>query len=76
MRGLYATKLQTWDRLCIMSDPDKAGDKIAEEIDVSLARHGKRIDRLRLPSGFDCAKLREERPGELGRIVRAWLRGS
>ncbi len=72
MRGLYATKLQTFKQVCVMTDPDDAGDKIAAEIESSLARHSE-TRRLRLPPGFDPAKLRELRPGELGTIVRSWL---
>lgn len=73
MRGLYGTKLCTWQRICVMTDPDAAGDRLAEEIDQTAARHA-RVSRLRLAEGMDPAKLRELRPGELGAIVREWLR--
>lgn len=75
MRGLYATKLQTFGTVCAMTDPDAAGDKLAAEIEASLSRHS-RVRRLRLPDGLDQAKLRELRPGELGTIVRSWLRNA
>lgn len=76
MRGLYSTKFSTWKRICVMTDPDKAGDKLAEEIEVGLARELEtKVERLRLPAGFDPAKLRELHPGKLGSIVRGWLRG-
>lgn len=75
MRGLYGTKLATWKRVCVMSDPDAAGDKIGGVIESVLARHA-RAERLRLESGFDPGKLRELRPGALGAIVRRWLAAS
>lgn len=74
MRALYGLKLASWRRLCVMTDPDPAGDKLAQEIAESLTRHA-RVDRLRLPVGMDPAAMRVLRPGELGAIVRGWLRG-
>lgn len=73
MRGLYATKLQTFERVCTMTDPDPAGDKLADDIATGLARHDTRVERLRLPEDTDQAALRKLRPGELGAIVRSWL---
>jgi hypothetical protein len=75
MRGLYGAKLATWKRVFTMSDPDKAGDRLGEEIGLGCARHTT-IQRLRLEEGFDPAKMREKRPGELGAIIRSWLRKS
>jgi hypothetical protein len=72
MRPMYGTKLATWKRLCVMTDPDAAGDKLAREIADTGGRHAV-VERLRLEEGFDPAKLRVLRPGNLGAIVRAWL---
>lgn len=73
MRGLYGPKLATWKRLCVMTDPDDAGDKLHAEIAASVARSCE-VERLRLEPGMDQAKLRTLHPGRLGAIVRAWLR--
>ncbi len=72
MRGLYGTKLSTFQRICVMTDPDEAGDKLAADIASTVGRHA-RIDRLRLPEGYDQAKMRQLHPGQLGAIVRSWL---
>ncbi len=73
IRPLYAVKLSGWKKVVLMSDPDAAGDKVADALATSLSRHVPTA-RLRLPPGFDAGKLRELRPGELGSIVRSWLR--
>jgi 5S rRNA maturation endonuclease (ribonuclease M5) len=73
MRGLYGTKLATFEHVCVMTDPDAAGDKLASDIAETVSRHAS-ISRLRLEEGYDQAKLRQLRPGELGTIVRSWLK--
>jgi hypothetical protein len=72
MRGLYGLKIGTWAEICLVTDPDDAGDRLAGEIGAMVARHSK-VDRIRLEKGFDPAKLRELRPGELGNTLRGWL---
>jgi DNA primase len=72
VRGLYGPKLSTWKEVCLMTDPDKAGDRLADDLAASLSRHVS-TRRLRLPEGTDQAKLRKDMPGELGRLVRRWL---
>lgn len=73
MRSMYGPKLATWSRLFVMTDPDAAGDKLAEEIAIGIARHSSSV-RARLPEGTDPAKLRKVQPGALGVIVRDLLR--
>lgn len=73
MRALYGSKFATWKRICVMTDPDDAGDKLAKDIEESMSRHT-RTSRLRLPVGLDQAAMRVLHPGKLGDIVREWLR--
>lgn len=75
LRPMYALKMSTWKRVCVMTDPDKAGDALAKEIEDATARCC-RTSRIRLEEGFDPAKLRELRPGALRAIVMKWLRTS
>lgn len=72
LRPLYGTKFATWTRLCVMTDPDEAGDALATEIAETASRHVK-VDRLRLEEGTDVAAIRALRRGEVSTIVRRWL---
>jgi 5S rRNA maturation endonuclease (ribonuclease M5) len=72
-RPLHGTKLATWKQLFVLTDPDAAGDKLAEFVEQTAGRHA-RVHRLRMQEGFDPAKVRALRPGDLGAIVRAWQR--
>lgn len=73
MRGMYAAKIATWGAGCVMTDPDKAGDKLFADMEAGMGRHLP-LHRLRLDVGMDPAKLRVLRPGELGTTIRNWLR--
>lgn len=75
MRALYGLKFASWKRLCVMTDPDKAGDMLSKDMLESLSRHTE-VNRLRMPEGFDPAKMHKEQPGELSAIVRHWLKSN
>lgn len=78
LRPLYSTKLAGWGLVVVMTDPDAAGDLLAEEISVVLARTTPNA-RLRLDASTDAkvdiAKLRAMRPGAVASIVRDFFEG-
>lgn len=76
MRPLYAAKMAGWGLVVTLTDPDAAGDLLAEEIQISLARETE-VRRLRLEAPgvekADLAKLRKMRPGLVASTLREFL---
>lgn len=66
LHPMQASKLATFKRVVIVSDPDIAGDKLAHQIESALARHTV-VDRVRLPAKADPQSIG---PAELRR--RLW----
>lgn len=54
---MAALKLAGWRELVLVTDPDKAGDRLAADIGVKLGRHGVAVRRVRLPEGQDAATM-------------------
>ena len=59
----HVARLSTWREVLIASDPDNAGRGLAEALHAALARWV-RIGFVRLPPGYDCAKLEKEKGKE------------
>lgn len=62
----HAAKLAMFRRVVVLSDPDGAGDKIAEEMRVGFARHCE-VVRVRLPPKEDANDV--ERRGALAGMI-------
>lgn len=69
LRPAHATKLATFRTVVVLTDPDKAGDRIAADMGANLARHS-RVVRVRLPEGKDANDLPRE---ELAARIRGAL---
>ena len=70
-----ATRLSTFERALVLSDPDAAGDKLALALEMTLGRYVD-VERVRLPRGEDAEDVGEERlraalSDALARLVRA-----
>lgn len=55
MQG-HLTRLSTFHRVLIASDPDNAGNKVVRELEGYLRRTAK-VERVEIPEGEDCASL-------------------
>jgi DNA primase len=53
LRPMFVAKLATFREVIVMTDADSAGDKVASEIEMALARHTRTI-RARLPDKVDA----------------------
>lgn len=69
VRPLHATKLSTFDRVCLVGDDDKAGNKVSDQLAAQLVRHCE-PERLVLPRGLDADELPRD---ELRGILLGWL---
>jgi DNA primase len=56
LRPIHAMKLASFERVLLLSDPDAAGDDVAELYDAALARHTA-VERVRLPAGSDAQSV-------------------
>lgn len=65
-----ALKLAAFREVIVATDPDPAGDRLAEQIAWVLARQGVRCERARLPEGTDAD---ETEPGALAEVVDSAL---
>jgi hypothetical protein len=68
----HASKLGTWQRLLLITDPDEAGERVAKEIRGQLGRWAK-FSRLVLPEGEDCASLAKVDPSRLRAMIDVCL---
>ena len=59
LNPLVASKLATFGEVVAVTDPDAAGDALAEMLSNAFARHSKKFRRVRLPSGSDAASVPE-----------------
>lgn len=57
IRVQHATKLVSWPRLVLVSDPDGAGDVLAEKVRVLVSRYGRPTVRAAMPPGSDADSL-------------------
>jgi hypothetical protein len=65
-----AAKMATFRRLLVATDPDRAGDEVAAEIEGALRRRTE-VVRFQYPRrGVDADALERDHPGELGRALR------
>jgi DNA primase len=61
-----ALKFTGFQTVIVVTDPDPAGDKLADEIAFVLARQGGRCERARLPEGTDADEVE---PAELREVL-------
>lgn len=66
----HLARLRGFRRVVVASDPDDAGEKYWRAMRSAFSRWA-HVTRAVIPEGSDAAELARERPGELGRIVRA-----
>lgn len=64
VRPLHVAKLATFGKVVVLTDPDLAGDKAAEELKAALSTVSS--VRVRLPPRADAASLPSE-------VLRAWI---
>lgn len=57
IRVQHATKLVTWPRIVLVSDPDGAGDALAEKVRVLVSRYGTITARAPMPPGQDADSI-------------------
>ena len=69
----HLLRFGSFDTILVASDPDAAGDKYFREIRMGLARM-KRIERVAIPEGSDCADLAKSHPGILHKSILAAAR--
>ena len=55
LHTIQAVKLGTWEEVVVVSDPDAAGDRLAEEVAGLFGRSRTKMLRARLPDGVDAA---------------------
>jgi hypothetical protein len=60
----HLLRFGSFDAILVASDPDDAGDKYFRAIRSGLARM-KRVERVAIPEGTDCADLARDDPGIL-----------
>ncbi len=60
----HLLRFGSFDAILVASDPDDAGDKYFRAIRSGLARM-KRVERVSIPEGTDCADLARDDPGIL-----------
>lgn len=64
LHPLQVMKLANYPRVVLALDPDKAGEKAAVELRAALSRYTK-VERLEIPTGFDCDSMPVEQLREL-----------
>ncbi len=69
LHPMAAAKLGTFKEVVIVTDPDKAGDKLADQISLAMARH-RAVRRVRLPEGTDANDLEQSDPEALREALR------
>lgn len=71
LHPIQAVKFSRYARIIVATDPDPAGDRVAEEIGASLGRYAD-VRRARPPEGHDCANLDEKLgAGALRELIQA-----
>lgn len=57
LHPMVAAKIASFRHVIAITDPDNAGDKLADTIKGAIARHGNKFTRVRLPEGQDAASI-------------------
>ena len=60
LNPLQAAKISSWAKVVVVSDPDAAGDRVADDLAAVFSRHS-HVVRARLPRGLDAAEAGPDR---------------